>query len=118
MRCYSQVRDLHSWLLVVLRRMALKRNGRRVRRTPPPPRPESSCKMDSPGLFDDIDVGLDVEKALAGLPPRQREILGLAFAGHSHREIARDLGCEVHQVGPRLQRAYRALGRELGMREV
>ena len=114
MRCYAQVRDLHSWLLVVLRRMALKRHGPR-RRTPPPPRGASSCKMDSPGPFDDIDVELDVEKALIGLPARQQEILRLAFGGHSHAEMACELGCEVNQVGPRLQRAYRALGRELGI---
>jgi RNA polymerase sigma factor (sigma-70 family) len=115
MRCYAQVRDLHSWLLVVLRRMASKRSGHRTRRTPPPPRPMASCKLDSPGLFDDIDVELDVEKALADLPPRQRKILRLAFAGHSHAEMANELGCEVNQVGPRLRRAYRALGRELGI---
>jgi RNA polymerase sigma factor (sigma-70 family) len=115
MRCYAQVRDLHSWLLVVLRRMASKRLGRSARRTPPPPRRASSCKMDSQGPFDDIDVELDIEKALSGLPPRQQAILRLAFAGHSHVEMACELGCEVNQVGPRLQRAYRALGRELGI---
>jgi len=115
MRCYAQVRDLHSWLLVVLRRMALKRHRRPSRRSPPPPRRESSCKMDAQGPFDDIDVELDVERALLGLPRRQQEILRLAFAGHSHAEMAGELACEVNQVGPRLRRAYRALGRELGI---
>ena len=118
MRCYAQVRDLHSWLLVVLRRMALKRAGRPIRRTPPPPRAESSCRMDSSGPFDDIDVELDVERALVVLPHRQQLILRLAFSGHSHAEMAHQLGCEIHQVGPRLQRAYRALGRELGIEDI
>jgi RNA polymerase sigma factor (sigma-70 family) len=115
MRCYAQVRDLHSWLLVVLRRMASSRHGRPRRRTPPPPRREESCKMDAQAPFDDIDVELDVERALTGLPRRQQAILRLAFAGYSHAEMAGELGCEVNQVGPRLQRAYRALGRELGI---
>ncbi len=115
MRCYAQVRDLHSWLLVVLRRMAIKKAARSNRRSPGPPSRESVCGLDSPGLFEDIDVELDVERALLGLPRRQQRILRLAFAGHSHAEMAGELRCEIHQVGPRLQRAYRALGRELGI---
>jgi RNA polymerase sigma factor (sigma-70 family) len=115
MRCYAQVRDLHSWLLVVLRRMALKKAARGNRRSAGPPSRETVCRLDSPGLFDDIDVELDVERALDGLPCRQQRILRLAFAGHSHAEVAAQLGCEIHQVGPRLQRAYRALGRKLGI---
>jgi RNA polymerase sigma factor (sigma-70 family) len=115
MRCYAQVRDLHSWLLVVLRRMAFKTATRGRRPAPRATPRDPSCRMDGPAPFVDIDVGLDVEKAMQLLPRQQRRILGLAFAGHSHAEIAAALGCEIRQVGPRLQRAYRALGRRLGL---
>lgn len=108
-RCYTQVRDLHNWLFVVIRRMVSKRSVRGRQR----PSGENCYGWDSAGAFEDVDFKLDIEKAMHGLPPRQARILELALAGHSHAETARQLGCEVHQVGPRLQRAYRALGRRL-----
>ncbi len=114
MRCYSQVRDLHNWLLVVVRRLASKRAAR-THRLPAALVVQNRHGLDSPGLFEDIDVELDVERALTTLPSRQARILELAFSGHSHAEMARHLNCEVRQVGPRLQRAYRALGRRLGL---
>lgn len=115
MRCYAQVRDLHSWLLVVLRRMAVKSASRSRRPAPRAAPKDPTCRMDGPAPFVDIDTGLDVEKAMLEMPRQQRRILALAFAGHSHAEIAAALGCEIHQVGPRLQHAYRALGRRLGL---
>lgn len=115
MRCYAQVRDLHNWLLVVMRRLASKKAAKAHRRAPGAPAANEHRGLDGAGVFADLDVQLDFEKALHELPARQARILELAFAGHSHAEMARQLGCEVHQVGPRLQRAYRALGRRLGL---
>jgi RNA polymerase sigma factor (sigma-70 family) len=106
LRLYSRVRDPHSWFLVVLRRLAA-RAASRVR--------EFALEQEPEALLDaPLDRSLDLDRALAQLPIRQIELLGLAFEGYSHAEIARILDCAVHQVGPRLHRAYRALGRRLG----
>jgi RNA polymerase sigma-70 factor (ECF subfamily) len=105
-RLYSRVRDPHSWLLVVLRRLAA-RTARLSRERALDGEPE-------PFLEISPDSSLDMERAFAALPDRQVEILAFAFEGYSHAEIALRLGCAVNQVGPRLHRAYRALGRRLG----
>lgn len=110
-RGYSSVRDLHSWLLVVLRRLAAKSLRKAKTRDLWP----DLAEFDKTLRRETPDSLLDLKIALACLPPRQAQLLALSFEGYSHAEIAKEIGCQTHQVGPRLARAYRALGRRLGV---
>lgn len=56
---------------------------------------------------------IDLRHTLLEMPPRSRRILELVLAGHTHREIATLLQCEVHQVGPRISRALKTARRRL-----
>lgn len=56
---------------------------------------------------------VDVDRALARVSPRTRRLLHLVLVGHTHREIAEALECEIQQVGPRIQRALEAARRRL-----
>ena len=111
MRCYASVRNLHNWLFVILRQLA----GQAAL--------DAGEPVAGPRRFDpavvavkDIDQSLDLERGLRCLRPRQARLLALTLEGYSHSEIASRIGCATHQVGPRLARAQRALGRRLGSR--
>lgn len=56
---------------------------------------------------------IDVHRLLDRTSPRSREVLELLLLGHTHREIATELRCEVHQVGPRIARALGTARRRL-----
>jgi RNA polymerase sigma-70 factor (ECF subfamily) len=59
----------------------------------------------------------DLSRALAGLKPRERAMLWLAYAeGASHQEIAQVLGLETGSLKPMLFRARRKLAGLLGRR--
>lgn len=68
------------------------------------------------GLADDPVAGMpepfiDLWRALARLPPKQRSAVVLAdYAGWSHREIAKAIGSSVSAVGVHVHRARRRLG--------
>ncbi len=56
------------------------------------------------------DPFLDLWRAIAVLPPKQRASIVLAdYAGWSHREIAKALGSSVSAVGVHVHRARKRL---------
>jgi RNA polymerase sigma factor (sigma-70 family) len=109
-RCYRHVRNLHSWLYVVLGRLAATTQGREFRKASDPRRSHRAIARTSP------DQALDLERGLQALPARQARLLALTLEGYSHAEIAERIGCAIHQVGPQVARAQRALGRWWGSR--
>ena len=65
------------------------------------------------------DAFLDLWRAIAVLPPKQRAAVVLAdYAGWSHREIAKALGSSVSAVGVHVHRARKRLRELLGNEDV
>ena len=58
---------------------------------------------------DEVVGRIDLERALAGLPAQQREVLVLSISGFGRCEISAILGISPATVGTRLHRARRAL---------
>lgn len=99
-----------AWLRVTLRNLLTDRRRRDERlRTLPI---EGVDEPEHPTI-EAPDRRLVVRQALEGLSESQRTILGLFALGFSHAEIATRIGCEIHQVGPRIQRALRRARRVL-----
>lgn len=62
-----------------------------------------------------IDDAADVRKALAGIEPRERELVWLAYVeGASHREIAAITGLKESSIRPLLYRVRQKLAAFLG----
>jgi RNA polymerase sigma factor (sigma-70 family) len=100
-----------AWLFGIARNAALdelRRRGRTARLAADPEAPQSQ-----PQRGDDPDTTLRrtaVRAALAQLPAREREIIGLKFhAGMSNAEIARVLGVSESNAGTLLHRAMQKL---------
>lgn len=71
--------------------------------------------FDAPGRAVDHDTYLDVQAALAALPPRQRATLVLRFyCDLPVEETARELGCSVGTVKSQTSKGLEALRRALG----
>lgn len=99
-----------AWLKVVIRR-AVAAGLRFARNRPDRVALEDAGEPVAPEESPLLRLAL--REALEALPERQSKLLRLRAAGLSHREIAARIGCEVHQVGPRLDRAQGALRRRL-----
>ena len=70
------------------------------------------------GEVGDTGDGLDVESAIASLPPGARHVLVLAGVyGYSHEETAAMLGVAVGTCKAQLHRARQLLGQRLGAEE-
>lgn len=54
---------------------------------------------------------VDVNHILAKTPTKSRTLLKLYELGFTHSEIAARLGCELHQVGPRIRSALKTAQR-------
>jgi DNA-directed RNA polymerase specialized sigma24 family protein len=91
-----------AWLRVVVRRMIWRRLDRtRLER-------EASLEYLAATRPDDslsIEDRLALDEIRDRLPERSRNILGYVRDGLTHSEIAHFVGCELHQVGPRIARA-------------
>lgn len=90
------------WLYVVVRRLA----GRRRRQL------ASRADVAPPATIDpwpELELQLDAEALMAGLSPRGRAALAMAFAGCSETEMAAALGCSVKSLERSLHRARAAL---------
>lgn len=88
-RAYSRWRRVRGyalpWVSRVSANLALDRIRKRKRQTP-----EGQTSVSQP----DVAVRLDLQKALDGLPKRQREVVTLRYLGDlSVQEVASVLGC-------------------------
>jgi RNA polymerase sigma factor (sigma-70 family) len=99
-----------AWLRVTLRNLYTDRRRRDERRRA---LPIEGLAEPATAAAELPDRSLVVRQALAALSESQRTILALFSLGFSHAEIATRIDCEIHQVGPRIQRALRSARRAL-----
>jgi RNA polymerase sigma-70 factor (ECF subfamily) len=101
-----------QWLFGIARNAALDELRRRSRTATLTADPED---VDAESLDDGADVALKrttVRAALAGLPPRERELIALKFhAGLSNSELARVIGISESNAGTLLYRTMEKLRR-------
>lgn len=110
-----------AWVSTVATRLAIDRQ-RKAWRNIPLPESDRMTKFELAGLWGtpdgtrvDTDQRLDLARALAKLPKRQREVLSLAFlSGFTEAEIAQLLGCSSSSVQTHKQRGLARLRTELG----
>jgi RNA polymerase sigma-70 factor (ECF subfamily) len=99
-----------AWLFGIARNAALDELRRRKRSAALTAEPED---LESAAPEDAADAALQraaLRTALAGLPPRERELIALKFhAGLSNGEIAKVLGISAANAGTRVHRAVTRL---------
>jgi len=99
-----------SWLFGIARNAALDELRRRKRNAAMTAEPED---VEAATPEDQADLALrraSLRGALAGLPPRERELIALKFhAGLDNAELARVLGVSVSNAGTLLHRAVQKL---------
>jgi RNA polymerase sigma-70 factor, ECF subfamily len=110
-RTYRPARgSLDAWLFGIARNAALDELRRRSRHTEMAADPED---VGAPTADDHAELSLrreTVRSALAGLDPRDRDLVALKFAGGlSNAEIARVLGMSESNAGTRLHRTITKL---------
>jgi RNA polymerase sigma-70 factor, ECF subfamily len=98
-----------AWLFGIARNAALDELRRRKRAASM----ETEPVADAPGPDDEAERALRraaLRVALAGLAPRDRELIALKFhAGLDNAELAAVLGCSTTNAGTRLHRALEKL---------
>ena len=98
-----------AWMFGIARNAALDELRKRKRSAALAAEPEDAA----PGPDEEMDRALRraaVRTALAGLPPRDRELIALKFhAGLDNAEIAAVLGVSASNAGTRLHRALTKL---------
>lgn len=96
MRAYPRLRDaenLRGWALTIAHRKALDHHRARARRPVPVEEVPEPVTSPSPGPGAGLDADL-AWTAVRRLPPRQRAVLTLRFAGDlTHAQVANALGC-------------------------
>lgn len=91
-----------AWLRVAIRRLIWRRIGRsRLERQALARFMAATRPVDGLAIEDRITLN----EIHDHLPERASRILALVRLGHTHQEIATLLGCQLHQVGPRISRA-------------
>jgi RNA polymerase sigma-70 factor (ECF subfamily) len=89
-----------------------RRRAARFVPTEEEPAAESNLALSTPP--DDVETRLDLERAIAALPPRAREVFVLHdVEGYRHEEIADRLELEASSVRAHLHRARRLIMRML-----
>ena len=98
-----------AWLFTIARNAALDELRRRSRTAAL----TTDLADDAPGLEDDTDDAVRraaVRAALAGLEPREREVIALKFhGGLTNAELARALKLSESNAGTRVHRAVTKL---------
>lgn len=109
---HSSVRRPAAWLNRVVRHLRSRQLRRRALRA----RGRSEIARQWPGDWAPGAIWRDeieIHRVLDLMRPRSRRLLELVLSGYTHREIARALGCETHQVGPRIARVLETARRRL-----
>ncbi|HJS26872.1 MAG TPA: sigma-70 family RNA polymerase sigma factor [Actinomycetota bacterium] len=108
----EEIDSLNAWVTTVA--MNLARSGLRRLRS----ERRAKARLSGPSPARDADRAIDVERALATLPRRQREAVVLRYyLQFDTREVGRALGIDEGTVKSTLSRARAALARELGVTE-
>jgi RNA polymerase sigma factor (sigma-70 family) len=106
----AEVRDLKAWLYRVVHNTAVNAMRDAAHDGEPLTDPEA---QPAGGTSSDMERGLNMRETLAGvaaLPPLQREVIvRTAMAGHSHEQVASDLGITGGAVRGLLYRARTTL---------
>lgn len=101
--------NFRAWIYIILRNQfyTLMRKNSRLVQWDPEIRNDALVAL--PDQYDAIHLK-DVERALAALPPEQREVLVLVGAsGASYEEAANIVGCAIGTIKSRLARGRVAL---------
>jgi RNA polymerase sigma-70 factor (ECF subfamily) len=115
MATYRAESRLSSWLHRVATNVALE-SGRRRSRWWGRLASEPARLEDRPGATGDPGLRMDLERAIAGLPPGAREMLVLRdVEGHSYREIADMTGAAMGTVKAQIHRARRLMREALDL---
>lgn len=102
--------DRRGWLFGIARNAALDELRRRSRQAKLDADPEDAAAVPLSDLAEASDRRLMLQKVMAGLEPRDRELISLKFfAGLSNPEIAATLGISESNTGTRLHRAIKKL---------
>ena len=113
MREGSEVRDLKAWLYRVVHNTAVNALRDSAHDGQPLPDPTLGPRFDQRTDDSQLDRGMAMREALAevaALPPLQREVIvRTAVAGHSHEQVASDLGITNGAVRGLLYRARTTL---------
>jgi RNA polymerase sigma factor (sigma-70 family) len=112
----AEVRDLKAWLYRVVHNTAvnaLRDSAHEGQSFADPAHALEACPPHQPADDSQLDRGLAMREALAevaALPPLQREVIvRTAVAGHSHEQVASDLGITNGAVRGLLYRARTTL---------
>jgi RNA polymerase sigma factor (sigma-70 family) len=109
----SEVRDLKAWLYRVVHNTAVNALRDSVHDGQPLLDPTQGSRVDPRTDDSQLDRGMAMREALAevaALPPLQREVIvRTAVAGHSHEQVASDLGITNGAVRGLLYRARTTL---------
>jgi RNA polymerase sigma factor (sigma-70 family) len=99
-----------AWLFAIARNAALDELRRRLRQPRHELEDELIADSDRAQALEHVERRVTVRDALAGLPPREREVVLLKFHGQlSNGELARALGISESNAGTRLHRALTRL---------
>jgi len=109
-----------AWVSTVSTHLAIDRQRKAWRNLPLTDRSSGGMR---PTMFADIadgdrvdpDQRIDLARALADLPKRQRQVVGLAFlSGYTEAEIGELLGCSASSVQTHKKRGLQHLRAALG----
>ena len=110
-------RDFAPWLATIARRAgidSLRREQRRPAGALELADPSDSALVSLPPSAEQVETVWSVRAAIDGLEADEREIVRLQhLLGHTHAEIAEQLGVAIGTVKSRSHRAHRRLGARL-----
>ena len=110
-------KDLAPWLATIARRVAIdmqRSNARRPTTSLEVARADEPALISAPPSAEAIWETWQVRAAIDTLQPEEREIVRLQhLAGHSHSEIAQQLGLALGTVKSRSHRAHQHLANRL-----
>jgi RNA polymerase sigma-70 factor (ECF subfamily) len=114
MESFQEGTNLQAWLFTIMRNTFISQCRRDVREVPDPDGLRAQAQTCPPEQEGYVDLQ-DLHRALAQVPPEQREALILvAGAGFSYEEAAAIVGCPVGTVKSRVNRGRLKLAELLG----